>query len=164
MPFIKKLVAQVGDFHAGEMGQVLAADGYRLGVLICYEIIFPELTRAAANSGATLLANLTNDAWYGRTAAPYQHFSMAVFRAVESRRALVRAANTGISGFIDPAGRRVGTTPLFSTTMTTRKVPLMEGKTIYMGRGHLFPAGCLVLSAIGGLLLLILRRRGSKRE
>ncbi len=149
MPFVQKLVQQVGDFEAGEMGQVLAADGYRLGTLICYEIIFPALARSATDSGATLLVNLTNDAWYGRTAAPYQHFSMAVFRAVENRRALVRAANTGISGFIDPVGRVAGTTPLFTTTRTSRAVPLMQTRTVYTARGDRFALGCLVLTAIG---------------
>ena len=163
MPFIQKLVAQVGDFEAGEMGQILSADGLRLGVLICYEIIFPELARAAADSGATLLANLTNDAWYGRTAAPYQHFSMAVFRAVENRRSLVRAANTGISGFIDPVGRTAGTTPLFETTLTTRDVPLMDGKTVYTKWGDGFAVGCLVLSAVFGLGVPILNHFTKRR-
>ncbi len=159
MPFIRKLVEQVGDFEAGEAGQVLAANGHRLGVLICYEIIFPELARAAANSGARLLANVTNDAWYGRTAAPYQHFSMAVFRAVENRRALVRAANTGISGFIDPVGRAAGTTPLFAAATTIREMPLMDGKTVYMAWGNFFPLGCLIASAIFCAITLFFRRR-----
>lgn len=148
MPFIKKLVQQVGDFNTGKMGQVLEADGFDLGVLICYEIIFPELSRSAANSGAAILANLTNDAWYGRTSAPYQHFSMAVFRAVENRRALVRAANTGISGFIDPVGRNSGTTSLFEKTTTIQELPLMDGRTLYMKWGDAFPLGCLIVSAI----------------
>ena len=72
-------------------------------MLICYEIIFPELAARMTANNAGLLVNITNDAWFGRSSAPYQHFSMAVFRAVENRRALIRAANTGISGFIDPA-------------------------------------------------------------
>ena len=99
LPFIGKIVEHVGDFKAGEKGSTLSWKNNRLGVLICYELIFPNLSRQATQNGASALINITNDAWYGRTSAPYQHFSMAVFRAVENRRALVRSANTGFFGF-----------------------------------------------------------------
>jgi apolipoprotein N-acyltransferase len=104
---------------------------------------------------ALLLINITNDAWYGKTSAPHQHFSMAVFRAVENRRALVRAANTGISGFIDPAGRIVSSTPLFKDAVMTRSMPLIDTATIYTRIGDVFAWLCLAVT----MLVTILRIR-----
>ncbi|GIW54952.1 MAG: hypothetical protein KatS3mg082_1356 [Nitrospiraceae bacterium] len=72
--------------------------------MICYEVIFPDLVRQFVANGAEFMATITNDAWFGRSAAPYQHFGMVVFRSVENRVAFARAANTGVSGFIDPSG------------------------------------------------------------
>ena len=95
-----------------------------------------------------LLINITNDAWYGRTSAPYQHFSMAVFRAVENRRALIRSANTGISGFIDPVGRVVAATALFEDAVITRKVPILHTTTIYTRFGDLFAWLCLAATLV----------------
>jgi apolipoprotein N-acyltransferase len=106
LPFLGKIVEHVGDFQTGKKGDIIQWGDVALGMQICYEGIFPELSRAMAKNGANILINITNDAWYGKTSAPFQHFSMAVFRAVENRRALVRTANTGISGFIDPAGQQ----------------------------------------------------------
>ncbi len=143
MPFIEKLVAAAGDFDRGTPGKTLHLGENRLGVLICYEIIFPYLSRAAVLSGADLLVNITNDAWYGRTSAPDQHFAQAVFRAVETRRALIRSANTGISGFIDPTGRPHQTTDLFTEAVATRKVPLIREMTLYARTGDIFGALCL---------------------
>ncbi|PQP34706.1 apolipoprotein N-acyltransferase, partial [Desulfobacteraceae bacterium SEEP-SAG9] len=82
-------------------------------------------------NNAALLVNVTNDAWYGQSSAPYQHFSMSIFRAVENRRALIRSANTGISGFVDPAGRIVVTTPLFQEKVITRNIPVIQATTFY---------------------------------
>ena len=126
LPFIHKMVAQVGDFKAGRRGNTLQWQHQRIGLLICYEVIFPGLARAMAQNGAHLLVNITNDAWFGRTSAAYQHFSMAVFRAVENRRSLARAANTGISGFIDPCGRRLAVTRLFEQSSATAEVALLN--------------------------------------
>lgn len=135
--FVDKLVAQVGDFKSGTKGQVLEKSGCRLGLQICYEIIFPDLSRAMTRNGANLLVNITNDAWFGRTSAAYQHFSMAVFRAVENRRFLARAANTGISGFIDPCGRVLGATPLFTEATLTADTALLEHRTLYSRWGDI---------------------------
>ena len=145
LPFVGKIVAQVGDFVPGPMGETVLWRGHRIGILICYELIFPELARRQVENGAAFLVNLTNDAWYGRTSAPYQHFSMAVFRAVENRRALVRVANTGISGFIDPAGRISQPTNLFEATAIRQSIPLVSIKTGYVRAGYRFPHACLVV-------------------
>jgi len=145
LPFIGKIVAQVGDFVPGPVGDTIAWGDHRIGVLICYELIFPNLARRQVLNGASLLVNLTNDAWYGRTSGPYQHFAMAVFRAIETRRALVRAANTGISGFIDPVGRIDKSTPLYTATAIRQAVPLLSIETPYVRAGDLFAAACLAI-------------------
>lgn len=159
LPFLGKMVAQVGDFEAGPTGKTLKWGDQRLGVLICYELIFPELTRDQVKSGASLLVNLTNDAWYGCTSAPYQHFSMAVFRAVENKRALVRAANTGITGFIDPVGRIQQTTGLFKAAAIHQAVHLIDLETVYTRMGDLFAKACLIATALLALCFFILRKR-----
>ncbi|MFP4389583.1 MAG: apolipoprotein N-acyltransferase [Desulfococcaceae bacterium] len=161
-PFLDTLVAQVGNFRSGTKGEVLHADGHRPGVLICYEGIFPALARAAVLNRAGLLVNITNDAWYGRSSAPYQHFSMAVLRAVETRRGLVRAANTGISGFIHPTGRIDGTTGLFEDAVATRALPVMDKITIYTRIGDLFAQLCVAGTLILGIIRLCQWRRKTK--
>ncbi len=143
LPFVKKIVAQIGDFRTGTKGETLLAGPYRLGLLICYEIIFPELSAAGVRNGAGLLVNITNDAWYGKSSAPYQHFSMAVFRAVENKRSLVRAANTGISGFIDPAGHILQSTELFRDAVITAPLPVFIRQTLYSRYGDVFAKSCL---------------------
>mgnify|MGYP001180642353 FL=1 len=148
LPFLGKIVEHVGDFQAGPAGKTLDWRGRRLGVLICYESIFPVLSRALTRNGADLLVNITNDAWYGRSSAPYQHFSMAVFRAVENRRPLVRAANTGITGFIDAAGRVTAATSLFEDAVATREVALLSTGAPYARFGDGFAYLCMAAAAI----------------
>ena len=150
LPFINKMVAQVGDFIPGQTGKALEWQHSRLGVQICYEIIFPELSRAMVQNGTNILINITNDAWFGETSAPRQHFSMAVFRAIENRRALARAANTGISGYIDPVGRILQTSELNTATALTRALPLMNTASIYTAGGDRFALGCLILALLMG--------------
>ena len=152
LPFLGKIVAQVGDFKAGKEGKTLLWKTEQVGVQICYEIIFPRLSRAMAKNDASLLINITNDAWFGKTSGPYQHFSMTVFRAVENRRALVRSANTGISGFIDPAGRVLDSTPLLQDAVLARSIPLLKTKTVYTRIGDLFAQLCFASALIVGLL------------
>ena len=152
LPFLGKIVAQVGDFKAGMEGKTLLWKTEQVGVQICYEIIFPRLSRAMAKNNAALLINITNDAWFGKTSGPYQHFSMTVFRAVENRRTLVRSANTGISGFIDPAGRVLDSTPLLQEATLVRSIPLMKIKTVYTRIGDLFAQVCFGMALIVVLL------------
>ena len=148
LPFVGKMVESVGDFRAGEKGRTLKWKKFRIGVLICYEVIFPPLARAMVQNHASILFNLTNDAWYGRSSAPFQHFSMAIFRAVENRRSLVRAANTGISGFIDPSGNVIEATRIFKDAVITQNVPMLAIKTFYSKYGDVFAMACLGLSVI----------------
>jgi apolipoprotein N-acyltransferase len=147
-PFIGKLVAGVGDFRSGKGFVPLVSDGRRFGVLICYEGIFPEAARDYKRNRADLLVNITNDAWFGRTSAPYQHLSMTVFRAIENRLYLVRAANTGVSAVIDPTGVILSRTGVFERTVLKGEVKFIDEKTFYAAYGDLFVYLC-------GLLLIL---------
>jgi len=162
LPFLGKIVAQVGDFEAGAIGNTLQWKDQKIGVQICYEIIFPGLSRAMARNNASLLINITNDAWFGTTSGPYQHFSMAVFRAVENKRSLARAANTGISGFIDPAGRILAATALLEEAAVVRPLPLLKEKTVYTIIGDLFARLCMAVVVLAALLNI--GRWGIKRK
>jgi apolipoprotein N-acyltransferase len=144
---VAKLVREVSDFTPGTDAVVAEVEGHRAGVFICYEAIFPELVRRFSARGAELLVNITNDAWYGRTSAPYQHLAMAAFRAVENGKYVVRAANTGITAVVDPRGRVLDPTPLFDRTVLVRDVPLVPGETFYARHGDLFAWGCLAVAA-----------------
>ncbi len=109
LPFVGKIARQAGDFRAASEPGLLPWRGQRLGVAICFEVIFPGEVAELVRGGATLLVTVTNDAWYGDTAAPWQHLRAAQFRAAESRRPLVRAAITGVSAAIAPDGSLAAT-------------------------------------------------------
>jgi apolipoprotein N-acyltransferase len=103
--------------------------------------------------------NITNDAWFGRTSAPYQHLSMALLRTVELRVPMVRCANTGISALIEPSGRILQETGLFEERSLTDSLPLGSGQTFYCRYGEWVAVGCLLVSGIAFLLPLIRRRK-----
>ena len=146
LPFIQRLVVAAGDFASGEKVEPIRMPKLSAGVLICFEVIFPELARTHTREGAEILLNLTNDAWFGRTSAPYQHLSMAVFRAVENRRPLVRSANTGISAFIGPKGKILMQGDLFQEEVLVMDVtPVRASAGFYTEHGDLF---ALLLSII----------------
>jgi apolipoprotein N-acyltransferase len=156
LPFIRPLVESVGDFASGRKttGPVVFDMPWgKFGVLICYEIIFPELNREFIRNGAEFLVTITNDAWFGKTSAPFQHFSMATFRAIENRVFVARAANTGISGIIDSTGKVLAQTEIFSPQLITGDIVLRGPRTLYTRYGDLFAYGCLgwsILLLIGG--------------
>jgi len=147
--FASPLVETLGEFTPGQATPPLSCENSRIGVLICFESIFPEISRRQAKDGANLLVTLTNDAWFGRSSAPRQHLAMGVFRAVENRKTLVRAANTGISAFIDPMGCIRGESPLFAEYARSQPVALLGGLTCYVRWGYLFPWACLILTLAG---------------
>jgi len=144
--FAAKLVQEVSDFTPGTEAATGVVDGHRIGGFICYEAIFPSLVRRFAAGGAELLVNITNDAWYGTTSAPHQHLAMAAFRAIENRRYLVRAANTGITAVVDPRGRVLEPTRLFDTTVLVREVPFVAETTFYTRHGNVFAQACAALA------------------
>ncbi len=156
-PFIEKLAVGVGDFLPGSGFDPVDAAEARIGFLICYEGIFPEIGRAYGRNGASLLVNVTNDAWFGMTSAPYQHLSMTVFRAVENRLYVARAANTGISAVIDATGRITARTGLFERTSLTAPVKIHRIGTLYTTTGDGFVFACLI-----ALLVLFYRPGGSR--
>ncbi|HKI82612.1 MAG TPA: apolipoprotein N-acyltransferase, partial [Pseudodesulfovibrio sp.] len=152
--FLGPLVESVADFSPGLDPRPIPCQKTRVGVLICFESIFPDLARRETRAGAELLVNLTNDAWYGRSSAPWQHLSMAVFRSVENRRSLARAANTGVSGFIDPLGGLHRLSPLFEDYSDTMSLPLLKSETFFnAGRGYLAGPLCLALTVLVGMAL-----------
>jgi apolipoprotein N-acyltransferase len=144
--FVHKLVEGIGDFGAGTEFTVMETTRARFGVVICFEVIFPELVRPFVREGAQLMATLTNDAWFGRSSAPYQHFSMVVFRSVENRVPFIRAANTGITGSIDATGRILGTTELFVKTYLVHEINLKKIKSFYTLYGDLFAYLCGIIT------------------
>ncbi|MBI5969538.1 MAG: apolipoprotein N-acyltransferase [Deltaproteobacteria bacterium] len=159
-PFIKKLTVGVGAFAEGRGPYPIGFTGGDIGVLICYEAIFPEIARETVKNGAAFLVNITNDAWFGTTSAPYQHFEMSRMRAVENRVYMMRAANTGISAFIAPSGRVIAMTGLFERTFIAEKVGIKNAARMgfYTRFGDVFAYGCLLFIAV--FLLTRLRRGG----
>jgi apolipoprotein N-acyltransferase len=135
--FVGPLVQGVSDFSFGTDPVVFDADGKRVSVAICYESIYPWIGRAFVLRGSQLLATITNDAWFGRSSAPFQHFEQGAIRAVEEGRYVVRAANTGISGAVDPYGRELTRTNLFEPAAITVDVRLLNERTIYSYLGDL---------------------------
>jgi apolipoprotein N-acyltransferase len=158
--FVNTLVEAAGDFASGKQATPLELDPARIGVLICYEGIFPELSRSVVRAGANILVNITNDAWFGRSSAPYQHFSMAVLRTVEQRVPMVRCANTGVSSLIDKRGCIVDTTRLFEETAVSGTLHLGGEQTVYCRFGDWFAWSCLAV-AVFGCACSLGRKRGA---
>jgi len=161
-PFLGKMVEAVGDFSPGEGVYGLNHPQGKLGVLICFETIFPEISRVLNKDRVGLLVNLTNDAWYGRTSGPYQHLSLLVFRAVENRIWVARAANTGISAVIDSGGRMVKTLPLLQAGVLTATVPIRGERTLYARYGDWWVGLCMLLFAAALVRRFLQRRRGER--
>jgi len=158
--FFVRAVAVTGDnFIPGQKGDTLDMAGLKLGPLICYESIFPELARAQTLQGARLLVNQTNDSWYGRTGASAQHMSHLALRSVENRRACARSANTGISGFVLPDGSMADELGLMSDGLASRELPLMTGLTLYVRHGEVLGPLCLILAILGGGAAWLRNRR-----
>lgn len=139
LPFVNRLVTAAGDFASGRDIAPMSLPGLPTGMLICYEAIFPELSRTNVKKGASILVNITNDAWYGMSSAPYQHLVMSIFRAVENRRPLIRAANTGFSAFIDPYGRIALKGDIFEEELLINDVSIKNHDlTFYCRYGDIF--------------------------
>jgi apolipoprotein N-acyltransferase len=147
-----------GGFTPGPAAAVLRPRGERVGVLICYEELYPDLTRRLRNAGAQLMAVLTNDAWFGRTVFQRYQADTLRLRAIENRCAFVRVANTGISGFVDPLGRYHGRTGLFEPAIEVDDVAVMPTRTIYDRFGD-YPVGMAFGSFVVTAVVTIRRRR-----
>lgn len=158
LPFLAPLVEAVGDFSFGTIERPLVWQEARAGVLICFESVFPELSRKWVLAGANVLVNLTNDAWYGKSSAPHQSLAMSVLRAVEVRRSLIRSANTGISAFVTPAGTITRQSDLFVPWAEAAEVVLLSQLTVWARYGYLFAPICLAVGLLGGLIAGARRR------
>lgn len=149
LPFVYRLVPSAGDFSPGDKITPLKLPGIPSGVLICYEIIFPDIAREYVRKDAKILFNLTNDAWFGLSSAPYQHLFMSLFRAVENHRPVIRAANTGFSAFIDPCGRIVKRGELFTEEVLTSRIDTADSSiTFYSRYGDIFAYFMIILCLI----------------
>jgi len=159
--FMGSLGEGIGDFKSGKEATLLSLPQTRFGVVICFEIIFPDLCRQFVKKGAEFLVTLTNDAWFGRTSAPYQHMAIATFRAVENRVFIARAANTGISGFIDPKGKIISHGGIFTEEAMNETIRRMNEKTFYTLYGDVFAWVCAACTVFV-LGTAALRKRGLK--
>jgi apolipoprotein N-acyltransferase len=154
--FAAPLVEAIGSgFAAGDDPTVLAVDGHRLSVAICYEIVYPNLVRQFVRGGSELVTTITNDAWFGRTSAPYQHFAQASMRAIEEGRYLVRSANTGISGIVNPYGRVLERSEIYAPAVIVGEARFLTVSTFYARHGDVFAYA----SGVFTLAMLALARR-----
>ena len=156
LSFVSPIVQRMVDFAPGESVTLLPVGAHRVSTAICYEVVYPWLAREAVERGSQLLTTITNDGWYGASSAPYQHFEMASMRAIEQGRYLARAANTGISGIVDPYGRVVVASAIFEQVGVVQQVRLIDRRTVYSRIGDVVPQASLAVLVLAGL---VLRRR-----
>ena len=159
--FLDKLVVGIGDFGRGHRATVFSLDGARFSAMICYEVIFPGEVREFVRDGAQFLVNITNDAWFGRSGAPYQHLAMAAMRAVENGTYLVRAANTGISAVIAPTGEILAQTGIFTQAARLGTIHPRQAETPYTRYGDVL--AWIALAFLGAYLLALWRARRVKK-
>jgi apolipoprotein N-acyltransferase len=154
--FVGTLVEAVSDFTPGTEAVLLPVAGHQASTAICYEVIYASLMRTFVTRGSELLTTITNDAWYGWSSAAYQHWQQASLRSIEEGRYLARAANTGISGFVDPYGRVLQHSNMFQSAVMTEDLRFLTGRTIYSRIGDL--AGWLSVVLTAAALVLGFRR------
>lgn len=160
---LRKINLGEADFSFGTRATVFNVESFKFGTVICFESAFPHLVRNLVRKGAGIIVNITNDAWFGKTSGPYQHLRIAVFRAIENRVSIARCANSGISAFIDPYGRILSASPLFTQTTLSGDIVLQPAYTTFFTRhGDLVSPLCtgIVLCAIalGSIVGLRIRR------
>jgi len=152
----QKISQEAGDFEAGRRVVVSPVGVHHLGAFICYESVFPNFVRKFAADGAEVLFNLSNDGWFGKSAARWQHLSNVRMRAAENRRWILRSTNDGITATIDSAGRLRGTLPLYEEATSLTGFSYISQKTMYTRFGDWFPALCATVA----LLCLVADRVG----
>jgi apolipoprotein N-acyltransferase len=153
--FAAPLVEAVSDFSEGDQPVLLPVEGHRISTSICYEIVYPGLVRQFVRGGSELLTTITNDAWFGTTSAPYQHFEQASMRAIEEGRYLVRSANTGISGIVDPYGHVLERSRLDEAAVLVGDARYLRTTTVYERIGDVFAYASIVVT----LALVVFPRR-----
>jgi apolipoprotein N-acyltransferase len=146
--FVGPIVEAVSAFSFGTDPVLLPVGDHKASTAICYEVIFPSLIRRFVLDGSELLTTITNDAWYGRSSAAYQHWEQAAMRSIEQGRYLARAANTGISGFVDPYGRQVQKSALFEDDLLVADLRFLKERTVYNRIGDLVAWLSLVVTTV----------------
>lgn len=161
--FFESITKEVGDYTPGEKLILHSIKNIQFGSPICYEIIFPDLVRKFVKEGAQFLVTVSNDGWFGKSDAPYQHFSISAMRCVENRRFLLRSTSTGVSGIIDPFGRVLKKIDIGKMEIAVEDIYPVKEKTFYSKNGDIFARSCLTISAIL-FILSIGRRYGIRRS
>ena len=156
--WLQKIVTEISDFLPGEQLNTIPLLDGRAGTPICYEVIFPDLVRRFSLNGATILVTLSNDAWFGHTAANDQHFNMAIMRSVENRRYLLRCAVSGVSGVIDPQGHVLARSEPYEKVTLEGKAAMREEMTFYALNGDVFAFFCCFVTVLL-VALLIFRKK-----
>lgn len=165
LTFLGKITAQAGNFSFGQKKyEPLVFKSHKTGVLICFDVLFPRIAARFVKNGADLLTTMTNDAWFGYSSATWQHFSICVFRAIENRRSVARAANTGISGFIDPKGKILKTTRLFTDVSIVEPISMLTIKTPYTKYGDGFAMICVLAICLAFVINRYLITAGDKKS
>jgi len=155
--FVGPIVEAVSDYSPGTDLVLLPVAGHLTSAAICYEVIYSALIRSFVTRGSELLTTITNDAWYGWSSAAYQHWDQASMRSIEEGRYLARAANTGISGFVDPYGRVLQRSNMFQTAVLVDDVRFLTTRTVYSRIGDL--VGWLSVALTAAALLAARRTR-----
>jgi apolipoprotein N-acyltransferase len=150
--FAAPLVQRFVPFSAGDGPVMLPIGSHRASTAICYEVVFPALARDAVAQGSELLTTVTNDGWYGTSSAPYQHWELASMRAIEQGRYIARAANTGISGIVDPYGRVVTRSGIFEQVGLVGEARFLTGRTVYSLIGDVIAYVAIALTLLAATL------------
>ncbi len=156
--FAETITRDVGGFSAGQSYEIAQVAGKPANSIICFEAVFPRLVSEFVRRGSQLIVNLTNDGWYGDTAAPHQHLAMAQWRAVENRRYLLRATNSGISAVIAPTGEIRARTPLLREAVCSGEFAFIAEDTLYTRHGDWFALACAIITGFALLAILPLLR------
>jgi apolipoprotein N-acyltransferase len=157
--FVEMISKDVSQFDPGSDYPVITVGGHPVNAIICFEAVFPNLVRRFVQKGSQLIINLTNDEWYGDSAAPYQHLAIARLRSVENRRYLLRATNSGISAFVEPTGRIQTSTGILQEAICEGRFEFLAPKTPYTRYGDVFVFLCAIISC-GSVILAGLHRAG----
>ncbi|HTQ54280.1 MAG TPA: apolipoprotein N-acyltransferase [Bryobacteraceae bacterium] len=149
--FVKRITTEAGDFAPGKQVVVTPVEGHKIAAFICYESVFPNFVRRFVVHGAEVLFNLSNDGYFGKSAARMQHLEIVRMRAAENRRWILRSTNDGITATIDPAGRLRGSLPGFVRAASRTGFTYIQSQTFYTRFGDWFPILC---GAVATVLLL----------
>ncbi len=155
--FVEKITDEISDFTPGKKIHNLSLSGKKISTPICYEIIYPEIVRDFISLGGECIILISNDSWYGTTAAPYQLLSMSVFRSIENRRYILRSTSNGISAVIDPRGKILKKVPLNTEESFTHSFKFRKGKTFFTKFGFTFPYIALIVTLV--FLFISIRRK-----